>query len=139
MRLLALVVLLLPFSAAAQGAGMIYGRVVDDRGVGVAGVRVVLDGTPYAAVSREGGHYGLPGIPAGTYLMTVQGETREPETFYAFYLGSGHAFAFDPVVSYGFGCCLGCIVNIVEPPLFDALSYSPRRVRPDDLALLAYR
>ncbi|HLA63808.1 MAG TPA: carboxypeptidase-like regulatory domain-containing protein [Rhodothermales bacterium] len=142
MRFLALLALLFPLAVAAQGAGTIYGRVVDASGEGLRGARVALEGTPLAAVTDFEGDYRIPGVPAGTYTVTATSFGSEPDSTLGVYVGSGEPVRLDvSILDRGLACCFGCPVVSWEPPLafLNPDPYASRRLRPADLALLAYR
>ncbi len=55
---------------AAAPAGMVAGTVFDStRAAPLAGARVVLAGTPYAAVTDAAGTFQMQGVPAGSYRV----------------------------------------------------------------------
>ena len=58
--------------AAAQGAGRVTGRVVDQQtGRGLAGAQVAVQGTQLRATAGVDGRYTLQGVPAGTRALTA--------------------------------------------------------------------
>jgi hypothetical protein len=61
-----------PPAGRAQGLATLRGSVVDSlRGVAMAGVRVFLSGTAFAAVTDGAGSYVIDSIPAGRYVASV--------------------------------------------------------------------
>jgi outer membrane receptor protein involved in Fe transport len=68
--IIALASLLLAPLAAAQGqTGSIGGRVVDDRGTGLVGAQVFIEGTPLSTQTRGNGNYVLERVPIGTHTL----------------------------------------------------------------------
>lgn len=71
MRLLALFLLVVPAVVAAQGTGMLAGRVVDESGEGLRGVNVLVNGTTLGAVTDADGDYRIRRVPAGEHTVTA--------------------------------------------------------------------
>jgi iron complex outermembrane recepter protein len=58
--------------AAAAQTGTVSGRVVDERGAGIAGAQVFLVQPPIATQSGSEGNYSLQRVPAGTHTLRVR-------------------------------------------------------------------
>ena len=56
---------------AAQG-GTVTGRVLDERGAGIAGAQVFLVQPPIGTQTGSGGNYSLQRVPAGTHTLRVR-------------------------------------------------------------------
>lgn len=56
----------------AQQSGSIAGKVTDDRGAGLVGAQVLIDGGTKGAVSGVDGAYEITGVPAGSHRVMVR-------------------------------------------------------------------
>ena len=56
---------------AQQGTGTIQGHVTDPDHVALQGARIELQPTGLTAVSDDQGYFALPGVPVGSYTLTV--------------------------------------------------------------------
>ncbi|HLA63806.1 MAG TPA: carboxypeptidase-like regulatory domain-containing protein [Rhodothermales bacterium] len=141
MRLFALL-LLMPAVVAAQGTGTLTGRVVDDTGLGLPGASVVLEGTMLGAATGPDGRYHVLGVPAGTYTVVPSFTGFSAVPTLNVYVGSGETVVLEMAVSDTGFCCFGACLEVGWEPslaLMNPDPYASRRLRPDDLALLAYR
>ena len=62
-----------PAAAHAQGAGTVSGTIVDaETGGPLVGAQVSVPALEIGVLTREGGRFVLPGVPAGTHQLQVQ-------------------------------------------------------------------
>lgn len=91
--ILAMILFVVSTSAQAQQtAGIIRGRVVDEAGQPIAGVRVVARGdalAPREAIVDATGRYVLSGLPSGTYTVHVEGQGYRSEEHEDINVGAG--------------------------------------------------
>jgi TonB-dependent receptor len=81
LMLLWLLLLALPFPATAQsGKSSVTGTVVDNSGASLLGAQIKLAPLNITAITNEQGMFTLPGVPAGSYSLTVSYIGFEPVT-----------------------------------------------------------
>ena len=56
---------------AAQSRGTISGRVVDNLGEGIPGATIQVENTSRGTAADVDGRYRIPGVPVGTYTVTI--------------------------------------------------------------------
>lgn len=54
------------------GSARLTGRVVNKGGVPIVGARVIVEGTPHATTTRDGGRFDLDSLPPGTQSVAVR-------------------------------------------------------------------
>ncbi len=64
--------LLLPFTLIASSTGIIAGSVKDTDGNPLVGATVLIEGTPYGAMTSPQGEYVISALPIGYYIVRVQ-------------------------------------------------------------------
>ncbi|EJF11694.1 TonB-dependent receptor [Pontibacter sp. BAB1700] len=64
---------LLAQQAYAQTTGRIEGRIQSERGEGIAGISVGLEGTSYGSTTDDEGKFLIRNIPAGNYTLVASG------------------------------------------------------------------
>ncbi|PKV76313.1 TonB-dependent receptor [Pontibacter ramchanderi] len=64
---------LLVQQAFAQTTGRIEGRIQSERGEGIAGISVGLEGTSYGSTTDDEGKFLIKNIPAGNYTLVASG------------------------------------------------------------------
>lgn len=68
-----LILVLLTQQAFAQSTGRIEGRIQSERGEGIAGISVGLEGTSYGSTTDDEGKFLIRNIPAGSYTLVASG------------------------------------------------------------------
>lgn len=79
-RLIAVVLLLAPALAAAQGTERITGLVATDQGIPIPGAQVVVQGTTLGAHTGDDGRYVIANVPSGTHTLRAQRIGYAPQT-----------------------------------------------------------
>ena len=79
-RLVAVVLLLAPSLAAAQGTERIAGLVATDQGIPIPGAQVVVQGTTLGAHTGDDGRYAIAVVPFGTHTVRAQRIGYAPQT-----------------------------------------------------------
>ncbi len=79
--IVAALALLAPLTVLAQ-TGNVTGRVTDEKGEGLVGASIKVEGTIRGAKAKDGGKYDIVGLKAGTYTLTftyvgMEDESRE--------------------------------------------------------------
>jgi TonB-linked SusC/RagA family outer membrane protein len=58
-------------SAYAQGVGTVSGRILDEKGEGIPGVTVLVEGTTMGGSTNSDGTFSIQGVPAGPHTLVV--------------------------------------------------------------------
>lgn len=85
---------LVPGIAGAQATERISGTVTSDQGAPIAGVQLVLQGTPLGAITGDNGRYVIAGVAPGTYVLRAQRIGFAPQTR-TVTVGAGEALTAD--------------------------------------------
>ncbi|RSK43377.1 SusC/RagA family TonB-linked outer membrane protein [Hymenobacter perfusus] len=69
-------------SAYAQGIGTVSGRVLDEKGEGMPGVTVLIEGTSLGGSTNSDGSFSIQNVPSGphTLIMSFVGYTTQRQT-----------------------------------------------------------
>lgn len=67
-------------SVTAQSKTSIKGRIINNRGSGIAGVTVSLGGIGQSATTDENGRFTLENVAPGDYVVTITGDRYLPQT-----------------------------------------------------------
>ncbi|MCK5133721.1 MAG: TonB-dependent receptor [Candidatus Sabulitectum sp.] len=65
-------ILLLPLTAAALSTGVIVGLVEDSEGKPLVGATLIIEGTPFGAMTTPYGEYVIAGLAPGTYTVQAR-------------------------------------------------------------------
>ncbi|SNC65887.1 iron complex outermembrane recepter protein [Hymenobacter gelipurpurascens] len=58
-------------SAYAQGVGTVSGRILDEKGEGIPGVTVLVEGTTMGGSTNSDGTFSIQGVPSGPHTLVV--------------------------------------------------------------------
>lgn len=116
----------LPHVLRAQTTSTIEGTVTDKQGLGVSGAEVRVEGSTAAAsrsvTTESNGAYQIPGLPAGTYKLTVTRDGFRAETFNDLEVTLNRTLNFD--VQLQVGTTQERVEISAEIPLLDTTSSS---------------
>jgi hypothetical protein len=116
----------LPHVLRSQTTSTIEGTVTDKQGLGVSGVEVRVEGSTAAAsrsvTTESNGAYQIPGLPAGTYKLTVTRDGFRTETFNDLEVTLNRTLNFD--VQLQVGTTQERVEISAELPLLDTTSSS---------------
>jgi len=71
MKKLLVLLLIIPVFLLSQGTGKITGKVINDEGMPLAAVNVIVEGTSMGAATDEDGYYIIEKVPPGAYTIKV--------------------------------------------------------------------
>jgi len=116
----------LPHVLLGQTTSTIEGTVTDKRGLGVSGAEVRVEGSTVAAsrsvTTESNGAYQIPGLPAGTYKLTVTRDGFRSESFNHLEVTLNRTLDFD--VQLQVGTTQERVEISAEIPLLDTTSSS---------------